>query len=659
MSSFAWTPSPAVIERSTLTQFLKHTNCASYEALVSRGDADPAWLWKHVLGFFDIRFYRPFDQIVDLSRGLPWARWCVGGTTNIVLNCIERHRGTAVWDRTYLVWEGETGATQTLTYRDLDAEVSKLANALRLRGLGRGDVIGIFLPNIPAAFIAFFAIVKIGAIALPLFSGFGPDPLAVRLSDGQAKAVITSDGAWRRGRPCAMKSVLDDALQSVPSVTHVIVARHLGAGISAPMAAGRDEWWDEVVAGCSAHAPTEEMTTDEPAVLIYTSGTTGKPKGAVWTHISNTAKFALDFGVCLDFKPDDRFFFMSDMGWMAGAMGAMVSAQFGASILLAEGAPDYPDQARLWRLVDRHQVSFLGVSPTLVRGMMRYGTDALDRMDLASLRVTFSSGEPWTPLPWHWFFDHVCRRTVPNLNITGGTEVGCLILANTLHHPHKPCAFSAAVPGMGADVVTEDGRPCRPNEVGELVLRQASIGLTKSLWRDDARYLESYWNTFPNVWVHGDFASRDSDGHWLVLGRSDDTIKIAGKRTGPAELEAILMSSGALLECAVVGIPDPLKGSAIACACVVRPGVNADAHLVRELERALVDGMGASYRFKRIVFVSDLPKTRNMKIMRRVIRATLTDQPPGDLSALANPEAVDELKSAAQAAEGLKPVPVT
>jgi len=645
MSEFAWSPTPELIARSNLSAFLEHTGCGDYDALVARADAEPGWFWEQVIRFFDLRFYKAYERIVDVSAGLPWARWCVGGTTNLVLNCIDRHRGTAVWDRTYLVWESERGAQRTLTYREFDAEVCRLANTLRSLGVGRGNVVGIFMPNLPEAFMAFYAIAKVGGIVMPLFSGFGPEPLALRLADGGARAVITSDGAWRRGKPGAMKGVLDEALNSVPTVRHTIVVRYLGDVISAPMTSGRDYWWHEQVARQSPDAPTEEMNADDPAVLIYTSGTTGKPKGAVWTHISNVAKLALDFGVCLDFKPDDRFFFLSDMGWMVGPMSTMVSSILGASVLLAEGAPDYPDTGRLWRLVQQHRVTFLGVSPTLVRGMMRYGMEEVGRADLSSLRITFSSGEPWTETPWNWFFEHVCKRRLPNLNISGGTEVGCLILTNTLHHRHKPCAFSGPVPGMGADVVDDAGTSCVPGQVGELVLRQASIGLTKSLWRDDKRYFESYWNTIPGVWVHGDLATRDADGCWFILGRSDDTIKIAGKRTGPTELENLLMKTGQLLECAVVGIPDELKGSAIVCVCVARPGVDAGAALEQELVRTLVQGMGASYRPKRIVFARDLPKTRNMKVMRRVVRAALTGENAGDLSALVNPEVVKELQA--------------
>ncbi|MBI2525285.1 MAG: AMP-binding protein, partial [Candidatus Rokubacteria bacterium] len=259
MSEFLWTPTPELIAQSTLTAFLRRAGCADYDALVRRADADPAWFWGEVIRFFDLRFYRPYEQVLDLSKGLPWARWCVGGTTNMVLNCLDRHRGTPVWDRTYLVWEGETGARRTLSYRDFDAEVCRLANALRSLGIGRGDAVGIFLPNLPEAFAAFFAIVKVGGIVMPLFSGFGPEPLALRLADGGARAVITSDGAWRRGKPGAMKAVLDEALRNVPSVEHVIVVRYLGEGVETPMTPGRDHWWHEGVGPQPPEAPTEEM----------------------------------------------------------------------------------------------------------------------------------------------------------------------------------------------------------------------------------------------------------------------------------------------------------------------------------------------------------------------------------------------------------------
>jgi acetyl-CoA synthetase len=350
-----------------------------------------------------------------------------------------------------------------------------------------------------------------------------------------------------------------------------------------------------------------------------------------------------DIIICGDFKASDRFFFFSDMGWMVGAMCACIPSFAGASLLIAEGTPDYPDSGRFWRLIADHRVTYLGVSPTIVRSLMRYGLEVEDH-DLSSLRITASGGEAWTATPWLWFFEHVCKEKIPIINISGGTEVGGCIFTGTPNHPMNPCSFSRPALGVGADIVDMAGQSVSAGTVGELVLRHSSIGLTKSLWKADARYIESYWSTIPGLWVHGDFAMRGHDGLYYILGRSDDTIKISGKRTGPAEIEGILIATGKLAEAAVFGIPHPVKGSAIVCACVPMPNVAGNSGLASELSSAIVKGMGASYRPETILFIDDLPRTRNLKIMRRVLRAVFERKDPGDLSALANPEAVERLR---------------
>ena len=498
--------------------------------------------------------------------------------------------------------------------------------------------------NWPETFAAFFAILKLGAIVMPLFSGFGPDPIRSRLNHGEAKAVITTNGTWRRGVPSPLKSVLDKALQTAPSVQHVIVVDRGSIEVDTPMHAGRDHWWSDIVAGNEGEVATVEMQAEDPAILLYTSGTTGEPKGCIWTHIGFIGSMVTrDMIICGDFKSTDRFFFFSDMGWMVGAMCACIPSFTGASLLVAEGTPDYPDTGQFWRLIAEHHVTYLGVSPTIVRGLMRYGEE-VENYDLSSLRITASGGEAWTETPWRWFFEHVCKQKIPIINISGGTEVGGCIFTGTPNHPMNPGSFSRAALGVGADIVDMTGKRLPAGEVGELVLRHASIGLTKSLWKADARYLDSYWNTIPDLWVHGDFAMRGHDGLYYILGRSDDTIKISGKRTGPAELEGILIATGKVAEAAIFGIPHPVKGSAIVCACVPMPGVDPANGLADELSWALVQGMGTSYRPEKILLVNDLPRTRNMKIMRRVLRAIFENRDPGDLSALANPETIDHFR---------------
>ena len=644
---FDWVPTPEIVANSNLTAFIRKTGEPDLAALSRHADADPGWLMQQVFEFCDFRFYEPPQQMLDTSRGIEWARWCVGGTTNVVLNCIDRHRDTPAWERPFLVWEGEDRRAQrNLTYRDFDAEVCRLAGALQALGVQRGDRVGLYMPNLPETFIAFFAVMKVGAVVMPLFSGFGPQPLVARLNDGEAKVVLTVDGTWRRGTPGSMKAVLDEALQSTPSVEHVLVLRHLGDALACPMTPDRDHDWAAAVARQASELPTAEMQADDAAVLLYTSGTTGKPKGCVWTHVSFLGSMVTrDIHICADFKASDRFFFMSDMGWMVGAMCACIPSYFGGSLLVAEGTPDFPDTGRFWRLLQDHKVTYLGVAPTLIRGLMRYGDAEVEGFDLSALRVTVSGGEAWTEAPWRWFFEHVCKKKLPFLNIVGGTEVGGCNFTGTVHHPLRPGSFGMGGLGVGVDIVDDTGRPVPAGQVGELVLRNPNIGFTKSLWRDDERYLDSYWRTLPGIWVHGDFAMRDEDGLVYILGRSDDTIKVSGKRTGPSEIETLLTGTGKVSEAAVIGVPDELKGSAIVCVCVPMPGVATDAALEQELSAAVVHGMGTSYRPRHVLLVSDLPKTRNMKIMRRVVRSVFRGDIPGDLSSLVNPEAVAELQA--------------
>ncbi|HBA36157.1 MAG TPA: AMP-dependent synthetase [Gammaproteobacteria bacterium] len=643
--NYYWHPTEEIIANANITQFMEHLGISRYEELIEKADADPGWYFDQVIQYCDIRFYKPYDNILDTSKGIPWARWCVGGTTNMTMNCIDKHRGTSTYEKDFLIWEKETGENGTLTYREFDAEVCRLAAGLKKLGVGKGDVVGIFMPNLPETFAAFFAIAKVGAIIMPLFSGFGPSPLITRIQDGGAKVIITADGTWRRGSPVSMKALLDEVKDDIPTVESVIVVRNLGQNLPTQMTSGRDYWWDALCQDLPIDTPTEEMSAEDPAVLLYTSGTTGKPKGAVWTHAGFVTRMATDMGLCGDFKPEDRFFFMSDMGWMVGAMCAVTPSIHGGSLLVVEGAPDYPETDRLWRVIDQYGVSFLGVSPTLVRGMMRYGDDEVKKYAFEKLRVTMSGGEAWTETPWLWYFKNVGHEKMPIVNMSGGTEIGGSIAIGTVIHPEKPSSFAGPCPGVNADIVDDEGNSLPAGEVGELVLRGPSIGLTKSLWKNDDRYIDAYWSTIPNLWVHGDWVSKDEDGNWYILGRSDDTIKVSGKRTGPSEIESILMETGLIAESAVVGVPDDVKGSVIVCVCVPRPEVEVTPELSEKISAAIVDGMGKSYRPKEIIYVSDLPRTRTMKIMRRVVKAILTGGNPGDLSSLVNPETVEELKA--------------
>ncbi len=640
---FVWWPDEETIRQSRLKRFLERHGLASLEELQQRAAEEVGWFWEAVLEDLGIEFYEPYEQIVDLSRGVQWPRWCVGGRMNIVHNCLDKWLGTPTQNRVALRWEGEEGTVRLLSYRDLYREVSRVAAALRAAGLGKGDVVGLYMPMTPEIVIALLAVARIGAVILPLFSGFGPGAIATRLADAGARALFTADAMFRRGRVLPMKPTADEALEQVPSLETVIVHRRVG--VEVPMVPGRDRWWEEFVAGHPPCSPAERTDAEDLLMVIYTSGTTGRPKGAVHTHCGFPIKSAQDMAHGFDIQPFDTLSWMTDMGWMMGPWEVLGVLLLGASMLISDTAPDYPDVDRIWAMVERHGVTCLGVAPTFIRAMMQHGEEPVRRHDLSSLRLLGSTGEAWNPDPWRWFFETVGGGRIPIINYSGGTEIsGGIVLGNVLT-PLKPCAFSGPAPGMAADVVDEAGHPVR-GAVGELVVRQPWIGMTRGFWKDPERYLQTYWSRLPDLWVHGDFAAIDEDGLWYILGRSDDTIKVAGKRVGPAEVESVLVQHPDVTEAAAIGVPDELKGEAVIGFVVLRPEAEPGEALRNELKALVARQMGKPLAPRDIRFVQDIPKTRNAKVMRRVIRAAYLGEPPGDLSALLNPEAVEEIARA-------------
>jgi len=642
-----WQPDPGQTEHSNLNRFMKKHGIKSYDTLFAKSVQEIDWFWNAVLEDLDIEFYRKYDRVVDLSGGIQFPEWCVNGEMNIVHNCLDKWMNRQP-DKIALRYESEAGNIETYSYRQLNEEVCRCANALREAGLGKGDAIGLYMPMIPELPIAFLAVIKTGGIILPLFSGYGPSAIISRLSDGGAKAVFCADGVLRRGKPVAMKPNLDEALQQVPSVKKVIVTNRNESTIDLPMNGDRDTLWPEFLEGKSTVAETERTAAEDVLMLIYTSGTTGKPKGAVHTHCGFPVKSAQDMYQPMDLRQNDVMYWMTDMGWMMGPWEVFGTLILGATMLFYDGAPDYPDVDRVWALVEQHGVTALGVAPTLIRALMPHGEAPVKRHDLSSLRLFGSTGEAWNPDPWLWLFNVVGEGKRPIINYSGGTEIAGGIVMGNVVKPLKPCAFSGPVPGMAADVVDEEGNSVR-GEVGELVIRGPWIGMTRGFWKDPDRYLATYWSRFENVWVHGDFAAVDEDGLWYILGRSDDTIKVAGKRVGPAEVESVLVGHPAVTEAAAVGVPDPIKGQAVVAFCVLQPDVSPSDALKAELRALVGREMGKPLTPKAIEFVSAVPQTRNAKVMRRVIRAAYLGQDPGDLSALVNPEAVEAIKKLRQA----------
>ena len=639
-----WRPSPEHIEHANLTAFMREHGINDFDELMRKSTGDVAWFTESVLKFLDIRFYEPYSNVVDLSEGIQLPKWCVGGKMNIVHNCVEKwavnkeDRGKKA-----VIFEGEEGIVRTLTYEELNKEVNKTANALRSLGLGKGDAIGLFMPMTPEIVVALLAIAKIGGIILPLFSGYGAGAIVSRMVDADAKALFAADGVFRRGKAVEMKSIADEASEQIPTLKHMIVLKRTGQAVK--MKEERDHWWHELVDSKSDVCETEMTSAEDPLMVIYTSGTTGKPKGAMHTHCGFPVKAAQDMAFGTDVHRGDIIYWMTDMGWMMGPWLVFGSLLLGATMFLYDGAPDFPAPNRLWELAEKHRINQMGVSPTLIRSLIPHGDEQFQKHDLSSLKCFASTGEPWNPDPWMWLFEKVGGGRVPIINYSGGTEIsGGIVMGNPLM-PLKPCAFSAPCPGIAADVLDEHGKRVR-NAVGELVIKAPWIGMTRGFWKDRQRYLDTYWSRWENIWVHGDFAAIDNDGLWYILGRSDDTIKIAGKRLGPAEVESILVRHEAIVEAAAIGVPHEVKGSELILFAVTKPGVERSDALRRELHEMVVAEMGKPLAPKAILFVSDLPKTRNAKVMRRMIRAAYLGLELGDTSSLVNPAAVEEVKQA-------------
>lgn len=637
---FVWHPTPDDIENAHLTKFMRQHEITDFDGLISRSTSDIAWFTEAILEYLKIEFYEPYQQVVDLSRGYAWPQWLVGGKMNIVHNCLDKYIGSSTEHHQALIWEGEAGDTRALTYKQLHQRVNQAANALRALGLKKADTIGLYMPMTPEIVIALLAVAKIGGIILPLFSGFGSDALATRLNDAGAKALLTADGTYRRGKLVNMKTIADIAAELVPTLQHMIVLNR--ANLSVDMVPGRDHWWHETIPTQSDQAQTEVTSAEDTLMIIYTSGTTGRPKGAVHTHAGFPVKATQDMAFGTDVHPGDIVYWITDMGWMMGPWLVFGSLILGGTFFIYDGAPDHPGPERLWAMVERHKITILGVSPTLIRALIPHGNTPFRDHDLSSLRLFASTGEPWNPDPWLWLFEKVggCKR--PIINYSGGTELSGGILMGNLLRPIKPCALSAPCPGIAADVFDDNGNPIR-NQVGELVIKTPWIGMTRGFWKAPQRYEQTYWSRWENVWVHGDFALVDDDGMWYILGRSDDTIKVAGKRLGPAEVESVLVSHPLVVEAAAIGIPDEIKGSAVVVFCVLGPQQETSAELREELIELVTTSLGKPLAPHQVLFVSDLPKTRNAKVMRRIIRAAYLGADPGDTSSLVNPEAVDEI----------------
>jgi acetyl-CoA synthetase len=640
VTEIVWTPSAEWVEAASLTRLQRRLACSDYAELHRLSIEDPVRFWPALIDDLGIEFWRRWERVLDTSDGIEWARWFVGGRLNLAWNCVHRWARSPRADEEAAVWLPEEGERESWTWRGLSDQVYRLAEGLASLGVGEGDAVGIFLPMSPQVAIASHACAHLGAIQVPIFSGFAAPAIAARLADSRAKALITADGSLRRGQVVRMKEIADEALRQAPTVTHTVVWRRLGLE-DVPMVFGRDRFWDDVVEGRSRDLEPAAVDSEAPYLLAYTSGTTGPPKGVLHVQGGFLVSIAREVAYQADVRAGDRMHFVTDMGWIMGPWTVVGGGAVGATIVYAEGAPDRPED-RLWRLVESERVTMLGVSPTLIRALATHGTP---RADLSSLRSIATTGEPWNPAPYRWLHEEVGGGNVPIVNLSGGTEVGACFLSVAVTAPIRECSLGFAALGQDMDVYDANGRSVH-GEVGELVCKRPWPGMTRGLWDDRERYLETYWRRFPGVWTHGDWASVDENGYWYLHGRSDDTLNIAGKRIGPAELESAAVGHPGVAEAAAVGVPHDVKGEVAWVFCVPAPEAELRDDLAREVAEAIAGELGKAFRPDRVIFVPSLPKTRSAKIVRRAVRAKALGTDPGDLSSLENPDALEEIARA-------------
>lgn len=622
----SWHPTPERIAAAALTRLAASCGVDGFDGLRRLALADHDGYWRAVVADLGMVFRRPFDKVLDDDGAPAWPRWFPGAKLNFTDTVLA---GPA--DAPALICLAEDGSRRDLDRAALRREVVTAMGRLAALGVGPGDRVGLLLPNIAEAAIVMLAVARMGAVVVPLYSGFGPEAIATRLNAARATALVTCDGFRRQGKAIAVKPAVDTALAQVPSVTRVALVRRLDG---ADLVAGRDAWWEDIG---EAEAIGPDMDPDDPWMIIYTSGTTGRPKGTVHTHAGFPFRVAHDVAYQFDFHPDDRFFWYSDMGWMIGPLAVCAPLMLGGTLVLYDGGPA---AAATLRAAVSAGVTHYGSAPTLIRAMAA----AFPRLPAGlrpPCRTLMTAGEAIDADTFAWYQREVGGDLVPVINYTGGTEVSGGILSNVVTRPIAPGRFNAAVTDVDADVVGDDGGP-QVGTVGELVIRRPMIGMTRGFWDEPMRYLDSYWQRHVGLWAHGDLAIRHEDGTWELRGRADDVLKVSGRRVGPSEIEEAALAHGGILAAAAIGMPDPRSGQAIWLFVV--PG-DAPAE-TDTLRRHLGAVLGPGLRPARVIAVADLPRTRNGKILRRVVRNLAMGCPPGDLSSLDNPVALDLIAAA-------------
>ena len=605
----AWKPSREWIERTNVWRFIERLGFDDREAFLRFSREEPERFWDELMREMKVEWFEPYRQVMDVSRGPEWAEWFVGGRINIAHNCLDRWAESG---RIACIWENEDGETRSITFAELRDEANRVANGLVSLGLEPGDRVALCLPMVPEVLSILYGCFKAGMTVTPIFAGFGAGAIAGRIEDSGARALFTAESLMRRGKRLPLAEKMPGTVEPI-------------------LVGGRA--WRELLAAQPPRFATASLDSEHRALMLYTSGTTGKPKGVVHTHAGCLAQMGKEIWLAFDHRPEDRFFWLSDIGWMMGPWSILGNHLFGGTIFMYDGAPDYPTPMRLWEMIARHGITTLGVSPTAIRMLMEAGRQP---PPMPSLRLLGSTGEPWDERSWRWYFERVGRGRLPIINISGGTEiVGCFLLPLPIQEL-KPCTLGSAAPGMAVEVVDENGLSVRGRK-GYLVCTKPAPSMTRGIWNDPRRYLETYWSRFPGMWDHGDWASVDEDGHWFLHGRADESMNVAGRKVGPAEVEAAMLRHPGVAEAAVIGVPDELKGEAIVGYAVPGSGAKLDAAAVCA---TVVKEMGPAFRPREIVIASELPKTQSGKIVRRLLRQKYMGEPLGDLSTVANPGAL-------------------
>ncbi|MDF1557354.1 MAG: acetate--CoA ligase [ANME-2 cluster archaeon] len=628
-------PPKEMVSQSNVKQWMDAHDIPDIETLYQRSK-DIEWFWGEVEKDL-LEWYSPYDKVLD-SSDAPFYHWFTNSKYNIVHDALDRHMGTPTQDKVAYIFESEQGNVSTLTYRDLYNEVNRVANGLKGLGVGKGDRVALYMPMIPALPIAMLACARIGAVHSVVFSGFSPHALQDRIKDSCARVLITADGFGRKGKVINLKALADEAVKGT-GIEHTIC--YAWAQCDVPMRK-RDIWWHELVRDQPTECETEVMDPDDPLFILYTSGTTGKPKGVVHVHTYSVG-IALTLKWVFDLKPDDIWWCTADIGWITGHSYIVYAPlMLGTTSVLYEGAPAHPEPNRLWEMIARHRVTVFYTSPTSIRMHMRFGDEWTRKDDMSSLRLLGTVGEPINPEAWMWFYDNIGKRRCPIMDTWWQTETGCFVISPLPVLPLKPGSATRPLPGFNAEVHDSDNKAV-VDEGGSLVLTSPWPSMLHTLYNEPRRYVEHYWNE-NHDFVSGDIARVDSDGYFWVQGRGDDVLNVSGHRIGNSEVESALVSHPLVSEAAVVGRPDDIKGESIAAFVSLKMGVEPGDELVKTLRDHVAREIGKIARPDVIYFVNDLPKTRSGKIMRRIVRSALISKEVGDISTLANPEAVKEIE---------------